>query len=85
MLRLIDLRKSLAEEVGLRVLDFIIEDEDNDLKINTNEGWYILFDKSRDIRSQLDSLRLILTEKIKEDRKNLEYIDLRIENRVYYK
>ena len=85
MLRLIDLRKSLAEEVGLRVLDFIIEDEDNDLKINTNEGWYLLFDKTRDFKNQLDDLRLVLTEKIKGERKNLEYIDLRIENRAYYK
>lgn len=85
MLRLIDLRESLAEELGLRVLDFIIDGESKDLKINTNEGWYILFDKTREFRNQLDSLKLVLDEKIKGERKNLEYIDLRIENRVYYK
>ena len=46
--------------------------------------WYILFDKSRDLKNQLQALELVLAEKI-EEREHLEYIDLRIENRVYYK
>jgi len=86
MAEFIDLRNYLSDRLGLKVLDFIIEsDVSGDLRINTNEGWYILFDKSRDIKNQLKALQLVLEEKIKEERGNLEYIDLRIENRIYYK
>ena len=83
---LINLREDLLNQLGLKVLDFILESEAvKDLRVNTNEGWYILFDRSRDLKSQLQALILVLEEKIKSGRKNLEYVDLRIENRVYYK
>lgn len=86
MSELINLRIRLTSQLGLKVLDFIIEPGvSEDLRINTNEGWYILFDKSRDLQNQLIALQLVLKEKIKEERKNLEYVDLRIENRAYYK
>lgn len=85
MAELIDLKNYLPGQLGFKVLDFTIEsDVLKDLKLNTNEGWYILFDGSRNLKSQLEALRLVLEEKI-EERKDLEYIDLRIENRVYYK
>ena len=85
MAELIDLKNYLPAQLGFKVLDFTIEsDVLKDLKVNTNEGWYILFNGSRNLKSQLEALRLALEEKIKE-RKNLEYIDVRIENRVYYK
>ncbi len=85
MAELIDLKNYLPGQLGFKVLDFTIEsDVLKDLKVNTNEGWYILFDGLRDLKSQLEALRLVLEEKI-EERKDLEYIDVRIENRVYYK
>lgn len=83
---LIDLRNYLSDQLGLKVLEFMIgSGASEDLKVNTNEGWHILFDRSRDLQNQIEALRLVLEEKIKEERTNLEYIDLRIENRVYYK
>lgn len=86
MAELIDLRSYLSSQLNLKVLDFTIESDDSgDFKINTNEEWYILLDRSRDLKNQLEALRLVLEEKIKEGRQKLEYIDLRIENRVYYK
>lgn len=81
---LIDLRTYLSNQLSLKALDFAI-DASEDLKVNTHEGWYILFDKARDLQNQLTALELVLKEKVREARKNLEYIDLRIENRVYYK
>lgn len=86
MAELIDLRSYLSSQLNLKVLDFTIESDDSgDLKINTNEGWYILFNRARDLKVQTEALKLVLEEKIKEGRKGLEYIDLRIENRAYYK
>lgn len=55
-----------------------------ELKLVTSKRWYILFDSTRDIKKQLSILKTALSEKIKTT-DNLEYIDLRIENRIYYK
>lgn len=86
MTELTNLKDDLLSPLNLKVLDFIIDSGIlKDLRVDTNEGWYILFDSSRDFKNQLQALRLVLEEKIKDGRKKLEYIDLRIENRVYYK
>ena len=78
-------RENLSLEIGLRSLDFsILSWPAKELKIMTNEGWYIVFDLERDAKSQLLSLKVALEEKI-QTRENLEYVDLRIENRIYYK
>jgi len=80
-------RQGLSSEIGLTALDFnVLSFPPKDLKVMTNEGWYIIFDLEGDIKNQLLSLKAALEEKILgEERKNLEYIDLRIENRIYYK
>lgn len=86
MVKFIELRDILSSQFSLKALDFVIgNDAIKGFRLDTNEGWYILFDGSRDLESQIMALQLVLEEKIKEARKNLEYIDLRIENRVYYK
>jgi len=51
----------------------------------TSENWRIVFDTSRDSTAQIEALRLVLEEKIKDQRDRLEYVDLRVENRVFYK
>jgi len=80
-------RQGLSSEIGLIALDFnVLSFPPKDLKVMTSEGWYIIFDLEGDIKNQLRSIGAALNEKIKEEeRKNLEYIDLRIENRIYYK
>ncbi len=56
------------------------------LNIKAMEGWQIYFNPAKDIKNQISNLILTLREKIPpEDWKNLEYVDLRFENRVYYK
>ena len=78
-------RQSLSLEIDLMILDFnILSFPAKDLKVMTNEDWYIIFDLEGDIKNQLLSLKAALEEKIQE-RENLEYVDLRIENRIYYK
>jgi cell division septal protein FtsQ len=57
-----------------------------DIRAVTTEGWTIYFDSSLPIQKEIDTLKVVLIEKIGEDRRNnLEYVDLRTDNKVYYK
>ena len=57
-----------------------------DIRVTTSEGWMIYFDESIPVAKEVDTLKLVLDEKINSDqRTDLEYIDLRTENKVYYK
>jgi len=83
--KIINLRKYLSDKLSLKAIDFTIgPTTQDDLKVDTNENWYILFDYSIDIKEQVEALELILEKEI-DNRENLEYVDLRIKNRVYYK
>lgn len=83
---IVEAKDFLASELNIKVIDF-----DNlffppdDLKVITSEGWYILFNLQKEARNQLLALKAVLEEKIKDKRNELQYVDLRIENRVYYK
>jgi hypothetical protein len=80
-----DFREGIFSLTGIKINWFeIYTHPPKESKIITSEGWYLLLDLSRDTEKQLSVLKTALDEKIK-DRKNLEYIDLRIENRIYYK
>ncbi len=56
-----------------------------------NEFWvyradyYVIFTNEFDIKNQLDILKIFMEEKIKDPDFHPQYIDLRIEGRVYYK
>lgn len=55
------------------------------LDVKTAEGWEVYFDPQKDIAWQLIQLHLVLERQItSEERKGLEYINLRFE-KVYYK
>jgi cell division septal protein FtsQ len=56
------------------------------LNIKTSEGFDVYFDLLGDISQQVLNLSVILKEKISpQERRNLEYIDLRFGNQIYYK
>ncbi len=79
--------ETLSSAVDLKVVDFETPGAaSRELHVTTSEGWKIYFDTSRNIKSQVDALANVLREKIKEkERENLEYVDLRVKDRVYYK
>lgn len=64
--------------------EFLIKDNGN-LEIITSEYWKIFPSESMDITRQFSNLKYVLDEKIKEKRGNLEYVDLRLGNRIYYR
>ena len=83
---IINAQKSLYEKVNISLLYFQINSFPTiDVIAQTAEGWQIIFDITRQPEAQVIALEKILQEKIKEQRDHLEYIDLRVENRVYYK
>jgi len=83
---LIQIKQELTSQLGLGILNFEIKDGAlRNLRVNINQGWHILFDWSGDLEKQIKTLKLLLGEKIKKDRPNLDYIDLRIDGRAYYK
>jgi hypothetical protein len=82
---ILEINEILFSEIGLKILSFNIDSYPiEELKAVTNEGWYILFNLERDTKNQLLILKVGLNEKIK-NRADLQYVDLRIENRIYYK
>lgn len=56
-----------------------------DIRGTTQEGWRIFFSGNIDLQKEADMLRIVLDEKIGDKRKDLEYVDLRSENKVYFK
>lgn len=62
-----------------------IEATGNGAKIILKEGWHVLvyFDTSPE--EIADNLKLLLDQKIKEKRRELEYIDMRFPNKAFYK
>ena len=58
---------------------------DEELKATTIQGWQIYFNPSISAISQIDALKVILKNETEEGLAALEYVDLRIEGRVYYK
>lgn len=53
-------------------------------ELYTDEGWYVLFDNRTNKKQALENVALVLSQQIT-DRSSLEYIDARIEGKVFYK
>ena len=84
---LVNKRLSRIETVDgnrLNIVGFEIVSIEN-LRITTSFGWQIYFNPSFSVDSQLNALEMVLLQDIKENYSVLEYIDLSIEGRVYYK
>lgn len=81
---ILEIQKKLSESQKLEIKEFIPSEKK--LTVWTFEDWQIFFDPSGDISDQILNLAIILKEKVPpEKRPNLEYIDLRFENKIYFK
>lgn len=81
------IQKELPERVGFEVAEIRIPSlSAREMKVYLNANWYINFDVTRRAEQQLAILQQLLTTAIdSEQRAQLEYIDLRIPNRVYWR
>lgn len=85
---IIDILTKLPLRTGeIEINSFKIPDRrSNEIKVVTKKGWQIYFNTNLDTERQLDKLVLIYEKKVKElGIDNLEYIDLRFGNKVFYK
>ncbi len=72
------------ERLGLEIRELLFFDRRLNLK--TGLGFDIFFDLEESYQDQIFNLDVVLKEKIKpEELSNLDYIDLRFGNKIYYK
>lgn len=85
---IVSIKDKLARETGVAVngeyqTGSKIADE---VKVKTEEGWEIYFSSGLPMENSLRTLKIFMDKEInQENRYKLEYIDLRAENKVYYK
>ena len=77
-------KRLIAQNFPFGIRSFIITPR-NEIEIVTSENWRVLLDKKEKLEYQLSNLKYLLDEKIKDRRRELEYVDLRLGNRLYYK
>lgn len=85
---LVGIRESMKKEAGIDV-DNNYETPSvvsSDVRVKTAEGWKVYFNTDINLKKELDMLNVSLKNKIDEARRpELEYVDLRSDNKVFYK
>ncbi len=77
----------LLPKIGVSVAEFTIPSGSFDgFNAKTAQGWKIMFSNSTDIAKQIASLGILFRDKLPAaSRTGLQYIDLRIQDRIYYR
>lgn len=76
--------KNLLKSEKIEAKEIILKDE-NIYNIVTSDNWRIIINNENEIEDTFVNLKTIIESKIKDKLKNLEYIDLRLGNKVFYK
>ena len=93
-LREIQWLKTIVQEYSkidsLRITELAVQKRSGDFVVGvflyTEQGYYIMLDLDTDVVYQAEVLKQVFDSRLKpEQRTSLEYIDLRIKDRVYYK
>lgn len=83
----LEISKNLKQIENLEIISLRTpEAASSEIWITTIQGWQAVFNTSEPAKKQARNLAKFLSEKIsEEERNNLEYIDLRIPGKIYYK
>ena len=76
--------KNFAADEGIIISEIEIKNEEI-YKFFVSGGWFILLNENNNSKKAFENLKTSLKEKIGKKRENLEYIDLRFGNKVFYK
>lgn len=83
---IIKFNNKIIENNQFKIIEFKIAPSANfDLEAITDRGWSIYLDQNQDPVLEANNLFTILNEVIKNQASNLEYIDLRLPSRIFYK
>ena len=87
LLEKVNLTKDILDELKfVSYRNFFLPENSFEFWVKTKESWDIYLDKESDIPTQLVALKKFLEEKLPASRRQtLQYIDLRVNNRIYYK
>jgi len=69
---------------GTKINNILIYDILSDVHILTSDGWTVYLDTSKDPTAQLKNLSMVL-EEVRKQGKKIQYIDLRLDTKAYYK
>lgn len=79
-----DVQRGLLS-MDIETYKFFVNKKDKEVDILTKDGWTLYVSTDQEVANQLLVLKRSLEEKIKEDISLLQYIDLRVPGRIYYK
>lgn len=82
---ILKIKEDLFSSADVNVKEFLLRAGSFDVEAVTAGGFRIFFDGRKNPAEQITNLKIMLEEKIKEGREELEYIDLREGSRIYYK
>lgn len=78
--------KEKMENSNVEIAGFSLRGENNrEMAAYAEQGWVVYLDLSRPVETQTRVIETLLANELKGKRQNIEYIDLRIPNRAYYK
>ncbi len=81
-----EFNNKITENNQFKIIEFKITPSANfDLEAITDRGWSIYLDQNQDPVLEANNLFTILNEVIKNKASNLEYVDLRLPSRIFYK
>jgi len=75
---------SFTPKTKVKIEEIILPKTTLELRVQTSEGWQAYFDTTRSVKVQLNRLSSTLKQ-ITRPRDQLEYIDLRLNDRIFYK
>lgn len=83
---ILDLKEKIPQETGLNITSFSMPTRmSQQINVKTEKGFVIYFDPQRDTEAQVGKLKRTINELLKNKLDSIQYIDLRMEDRVYYK
>lgn len=72
-------------EANVKPTEMIVPETTTEVNIKTDKGYLIKMDTTRTVEGELNDLKAVQAELSKAKKVPVEYIDLRIENKAYYK
>ena len=80
-----NIKEKLFEKTGVSITYFTFLNNDGDIEAQTDKGFKIMMTVDGQAEEQARIIKSVLENEIKDKINSLDYIDLRVENRAYYK